>query len=183
MLRALGLVGAGVGVALAGGAYAAAPAPVPSPSPVPIGAVPLANPVASAVQTQGYGCTSFELEPYSAACPTHHFHSGVDLAAPLDTPVLAAETGLVEAAEWSNAGYGQFVLLDHGAGLQTLYAHLDELEVAPGDFVFRGAEIGKLGSTGFSTGPHLHFEVRTGGRPTDPSPYLAAGITKGGKTP
>jgi murein DD-endopeptidase MepM/ murein hydrolase activator NlpD len=184
VLRLLAIGGAALVFVLTAGGRPASPSPKPSPAPTPPPApVDLMRPVAGAVETQGFGCTSFYLEPYSADCPTRHFHSGIDLAAPLGTPVLAAETGIVLAAEMSTVGYGLYVLVDHGGGLATLYAHLNLLEVRAGDLVVRGSEIGKLGSTGFSTGPHLHFEVRSAGRPTDPSPYLAAVTTHQGANP
>lgn len=88
------------------------------------------------------------------------FHAGTDLAAPLGTPVLAAYAGRVVLADWLG-GYGLAVALEHGKGSQqTLYAHLSQLFVQPGDVIKQGDVIGRVGSTGNSTGPHLHFEVR-----------------------
>jgi murein DD-endopeptidase MepM/ murein hydrolase activator NlpD len=87
------------------------------------------------------------------------FHSGTDLGAPMGTPVLAAATGQVETAGWLG-GYGLTVTINHPSAEQTLYAHLSELYVQPGQRVEQGSVIGRVGSTGNSTGPHLHFEVR-----------------------
>jgi murein DD-endopeptidase MepM/ murein hydrolase activator NlpD len=89
----------------------------------------------------------------------HRFHSGTDLGAPMGTPVLAAATGQVETAGWLG-GYGLTVTINHPSAEQTLYAHLSELYVQPGQRVEQGSVIGRVGSTGNSTGPHLHFEVR-----------------------
>lgn len=137
-------------------------------------------PVRYAVMSQGYGCTSFEFEPVASNCPGGHFHAGVDLAAPMGADVLATAGGTVAFAAWTPDGYGLRLVIDHGHGLTTLYAHLEETLVAPGDAVSAGQRVGLVGSTGNSTGPHLHFEVRSNGRPTDPEPLLAAIPSRGG---
>jgi len=98
-------------------------------------------------------------------------HAGMDLAAPSGTPVTAAADAVVVSAA-AHGGYGLAVVLDHGGALATLYGHLSRLLVRPGDVVRRGDRIGLVGSTGASTGPHLHFEVRVSGTPTDPTAYL-----------
>jgi murein DD-endopeptidase MepM/ murein hydrolase activator NlpD len=98
-----------------------------------------------------------------------HFHTGVDIAAPRGTPVRAAMEGTVLFAGWYG-GYGKLVVLDHGNGLSTLYGHLSAILVGAGTRVNRGDIIGRVGSTGYSTGPHLHYEVRQNGRPIDPLP-------------
>jgi murein DD-endopeptidase MepM/ murein hydrolase activator NlpD len=143
----------------------------------PAGSAPgpdgLAWPLAAWVQTQGYGCTSFALEPVATWCPSGHYHSGIDMAAPAGTPVHAAAGGRVRTA-WSPGGYGLYVVVDHGGGVSTLYGHLESIEALDGDTVGPGAVIGEVGSTGLSTGPHLHFEVRRDGRPVDPTPWLPA---------
>jgi murein DD-endopeptidase MepM/ murein hydrolase activator NlpD len=96
-----------------------------------------------------------------------HFHTGVDIAAPRGTPVRAAMDGTVLYAGWYG-GYGKLVVVDHGQGLSTLYGHLSVISVNAGSRVTRGQVIGRVGSTGYSTGPHLHYEVRRNGRPVDP---------------
>jgi murein DD-endopeptidase MepM/ murein hydrolase activator NlpD len=94
-------------------------------------------------------------------------HDGLDIAAPTGTPIQSALGGTVRHAGWIK-GYGNTVIIDHGAGRSTLYAHASELLVEAGDRVERGAEIARVGSTGHSTGPHLHFEVRENGKTVDP---------------
>jgi murein DD-endopeptidase MepM/ murein hydrolase activator NlpD len=99
-------------------------------------------------------------------------HAGMDFGAPSGAPIYAAEAGTVVTAGW-NGGYGNCVIIDHGSGFTTLYGHASELYVTPGQSVQRGQPVAAIGSTGLSTGPHLHFEVRFNGEPTDPAPYLA----------
>lgn len=101
----------------------------------------------------------------------YRFHAGIDLPAPQGAAVQATAPGSVVGAGWCG-GYGWCVTLDHGGGVFTLYGHLSRIDVAAGQGVARGQEIGLVGSTGHSTGPHLHYEVRTNGRPIDPVPYL-----------
>ena len=98
-------------------------------------------------------------------------HRGLDLAIETGTPILAAEAGTVTKAEYYG-GYGYCVFLDHGNGLQTRYAHMSELNVMQGDTVKRGQQIGRVGSTGHSTGPHLHFEVIFNGKFVNPILYI-----------
>ncbi|MCR4426592.1 MAG: peptidoglycan DD-metalloendopeptidase family protein [Firmicutes bacterium] len=99
------------------------------------------------------------------------FHSGIDIAARTGTPVVAAADGYVLYSGWIS-GYGNTVILDHGGGLSTLYGHASSLAVSAGKAVLQGDLIARVGSTGFSTGPHLHFEVRDGGTPKDPMDWL-----------
>jgi murein DD-endopeptidase MepM/ murein hydrolase activator NlpD len=101
------------------------------------------------------------------------FHPGQDIAAPRGTPVFAPADGKVVEAGWKN-GYGQTVVLDHGNGLTTRYGHLSKIEVAAGQELKRSEELGQVGSTGRSTGPHLHYEVRLGDLPVSPEHYLPA---------
>jgi murein DD-endopeptidase MepM/ murein hydrolase activator NlpD len=98
------------------------------------------------------------------------FHNGVDLAAVTGTPVLAAQAGRVSVASFDDVN-GNYVVLDHGNGVRTSYCHLSELGVEKGDAVARGQDIGKVGSTGRSTGPHLHFVVRIGKDAVDPERF------------
>jgi murein DD-endopeptidase MepM/ murein hydrolase activator NlpD len=128
-------------------------------------------PLAAWVLTQPYGCTDFQLEPAAPWCPSGHFHSGLDLAVGAGTPVRAAAAG-VASVSYSAVGYGISIVLDHGGGITTLYGHLLSASLRSGQVVAAGGEIGRVGSTGLSTGPHLHFEVRRAGRPVDPNPWL-----------
>lgn len=99
------------------------------------------------------------------------FHSGIDIAVPIGTPVKAADSGRVLMSGW-NGGYGYFIAVDHGNGISTAYAHNSRLLVQENDLVVKGQTIALSGSTGWSTGPHLHFEVRENGAPADPMKYL-----------
>lgn len=98
-------------------------------------------------------------------------HRGIDLAAPRGTPVYATADGIVNRANWFST-YGLFVGIDHGAELETRYAHMSRLAVAEGQWVNKGDIIGYVGSTGRSTGPHLHYEVRVSGVAVNPIPYM-----------
>lgn len=98
---------------------------------------------------------------------THRHHHGIDIAAPRGTPVHAARGGRVIRAE-AHAGYGKLVVVDHGRGVETRYAHFERIDVAVGDWVEAGSQVGTVGDSGRATGPHLHFEVRHHGKPIDP---------------
>jgi len=135
-----------------------------------IAGLKLSWPMVSFQITQRFGPTSFALEPPLGQY--RHFHTGVDLSAPLGTPVMAAADGVVVAVGHGASGYGNFVVIAHGGGIATLYGHLLDTSVSVGQTVARGQVIGLEGSTGFSTGPHLHFELRVYEQVTDPMPYL-----------
>ena len=98
----------------------------------------------------------------------NRFHSGIDLIAPARTPVYAAREGRVVFADWSEGGYGFLVVIDHGDGERTFYAHLSRIDVSAGVWVGQGVRVGLVGSTGDATGPHLHFEVRVRGAAVNP---------------
>jgi murein DD-endopeptidase MepM/ murein hydrolase activator NlpD len=121
--------------------------------------------------TQGFGCTDFLGEPYDANCATRHFHSGIDIGASAGTPIHAADAGVVSFEGWGG-GYGNVIIVTHGNGYSTLYAHMSGFAVGSGVSVSRGQAIGYEGSTGFSTGPHLHFEIRLNGAYQNPLSYL-----------
>jgi len=124
--------------------------------------------------TQPFGCTDLLGEPYDPNCPTRHFHTGLDIAASYATPIGAADAGVVSFVNldgWGG-GYGNYVLITHGNGYATLYAHLSAVYVGVGQAVQRGQAIGAEGSTGYSTGPHLHFEIRFNGAYQNPLNYL-----------
>jgi len=99
------------------------------------------------------------------------FHPGLDIAAETGTPILAADSGRVIIAGWVS-GYGNYIAIDHGRGISTGYGHCSRIDVSVGQDVQRGQVIGAVGSTGHSTGPHVHFEIRVNGRPVDPAPRL-----------
>jgi murein DD-endopeptidase MepM/ murein hydrolase activator NlpD len=98
-------------------------------------------------------------------------HAGIDLAAPTGTPVYATADGIVSRADWFSS-YGLYISIEHGGELQTRYAHLSRLAVGEGQRVRKGEIIGYVGSTGRSTGPHLHYEVRIAGAAVNPIPYM-----------
>jgi murein DD-endopeptidase MepM/ murein hydrolase activator NlpD len=116
--------------------------------------------------TSGYGWRENPFDPSKK-----NFHTGIDIAAPAGRPIVAADAGEVVMAQ-VRGGYGMMVLIDHGNAMATLYAHMSAFNVSEGDVVGRGTTIGYNGSTGWSTGPHLHFEVRINGDHTDPMRYF-----------
>ena len=100
------------------------------------------------------------------------FHTGVDISAAMGTPVHAAADGIVYHAEYVGGGYGKLVIIDHGNGMRTWYAHLSGFQVVAGQEIRRGEVLGYSGASGRVTSPHLHFEVRMGNTPVNPHPYL-----------
>ncbi|MHB8573144.1 MAG: peptidoglycan DD-metalloendopeptidase family protein [Candidatus Dormibacteria bacterium] len=138
----------------------------------------LLEPVAGSI-SQEFGPTTAAIElPYIYAGVYYaHFHTGLDIAAPVGTPVRAAAAGTVVLATESVekgqlVGYGRYVLISHGGDYYTLYGHLSAITVSAGDELTAGQVLGLVGSTGRSTGPHLHFELRRGRMVLDPLPYL-----------
>jgi murein DD-endopeptidase MepM/ murein hydrolase activator NlpD len=105
---------------------------------------------------------------------SHRFHRGVDLSAAWGTPIRASADGRVVYAGW-NGGYGRQVMIDHGQGLATIYAHMSRMAAQTGERVHRGEIIGFVGSSGLSTGPHLHYEVLQNGRAVNPLAVRFAG--------
>ena len=99
-------------------------------------------------------------------------HSGLDIGNNTGQPIYAAETGKVEASGWNSGGYGYYIIINHGGGLKTLYGHLSKILVKNGQNLSRGSVIGAIGSTGRSTGPHLHFEIRVNGIRVNPLGYI-----------
>lgn len=131
-------------------------------------AIPSVRPVDTLRFTSNYGIRS---DPFNGSA---RMHAGVDIPGPVGTPVYATADGTVDRAERAG-GYGNLVELDHGKGIQTRYGHLSRMLVAPGTHVTRGQLIALMGSTGRSTGPHLHYEVRMDGKAVNPAPFLTTG--------
>ena len=111
----------------------------------------------------------------------YKLHTGVDISAPIGANFVAANDGIVTKAEY-NTAYGKMVVIDHGGGISTLYAHGSEILVTVGQTVKKNDAILKVGSTGYSTGPHAHFEVRMNGVVTNPIPYITNGLVPGSET-
>jgi len=120
--------------------------------------------------TDGFGGRRNPFGGYSS-----EFHAGQDIATLTGTPVAASANGTVIFAGCQN-GYGQIVIIDHGDGLTTRYGHLSKIEATVGQSISRGDVLGRVGSTGRSTGPHLHYEVRINDKPVDPMQYLPANM-------
>jgi len=129
--------------------------------------VPSGMPLGSAMLTSDYGMRTHPV------LGGRRNHKGVDLAQPTGTPVYATADGIVSMAE-RYSSYGNYIQIEHGGELQTRYAHLSGYAVAAGEPVQKGQLIGFVGSTGRSTGPHLHYEVRVAGEAVDPRPYMVA---------
>ncbi|QPQ54028.1 M23 family metallopeptidase [Allosphingosinicella flava] len=128
-------------------------------------AIPSTMPVKGTALTSKYGVRS---DPFQGRAA---MHAGVDLAGPLGTPIYATADGYVERSNWVG-GYGNLVELNHGKGIQTRYGHLSKALVTPGQRVKRGDLIALMGSTGRSTGSHLHYEVRIDGKAVNPIPFM-----------
>ncbi len=103
-------------------------------------------------------------------------HTGVDISAAMGTPVHSAADGVISHAEFTAGGYGKMVIVDHGNGMSTRYAHLSRFEVPSGQEIRRGEVLGYSGATGRVTSPHLHFEVRVGGAAVNPYKYLTKSV-------
>lgn len=146
--------------------------PPPPPHPVPVLSTQfrLAWPVVNPHITQGFGPSPFLIEPPYGQY--RHFHTGLDLADRLGTPILAAAGGVVSVSGTNPGGYGNYVIVVHAEGYATLYGHLLTSLVREGEVVTQGQRIALIGSTGLSTGPHVHFELRVKGQPKDPSLFL-----------
>ena len=136
-------------------------------------ALPIRKPVPGELDTSsGFGV---RIDPF---LNRPAMHTGIDFRGTIGEPVRATASGTVTVAGWSG-GYGRMVEIDHGNGLATRYGHMSEIEVKVGDKIKIGQEIGRLGSTGRSTGPHLHYETRINGEAVDPDRFLRAGVRLG----
>ncbi|MDR0621662.1 MAG: M23 family metallopeptidase [Deltaproteobacteria bacterium] len=131
-----------------------------------LSATPVSMPVVNGRLTSGFG---YRASPFGRGSD---MHQGLDLAGPVGTAVYAPAGGVVLTADWSGNGYGLMITVDHGFGLVTRYAHLSEVLVEAGQTIKRGDHIAKVGNTGRSTGPHLHFETILGGVPVDPMVFI-----------
>lgn len=125
----------------------------------------------SIMPTTGFLASRFSSIRYHPILHENRPHEGIDIAAPYGTEVVAPAQGHIVKVGWEN-GYGLSVVIDHGYGIQTRYAHLSRAGVAVGQTVKRGDRLAWVGSTGLSVGPHLHYEVLVNGRPTDPLRYV-----------
>ncbi|MGB3723290.1 MAG: peptidoglycan DD-metalloendopeptidase family protein [Pacificimonas sp.] len=132
-----------------------------------LSAVPSIKPVKSYTYTSSYG---IRFDPFKG---TTAMHQGVDMSGPVGEPIYAAADGVVTKSG-RHGGYGKLVEIDHGKGMTTRYAHMSRLNVKIGDHISAGEQIGGMGSTGRSTGSHLHYEVRIDGRAVNPMPFLEA---------
>ncbi len=130
-------------------------------------AIPSDKPIRTQVSfTSGFGVRS---DPFRGGAA---MHPGIDLSGPHGTPIYATAEGTVLRAGWNSGGYGNLVEVDHGRGITTRFGHLSAILVRPGDRITRGQLIGRMGSTGRSTGNHLHYEVRIDGRAVNPIPFM-----------
>lgn len=127
--------------------------------------IPSRMPVEGARLTSGFGMREHPV------LGGHRIHKGIDLAAPVGTPVYAPADGTVARADWFSS-YGLYIQIEHGASMETRYGHLSRVNVAAGQQVHRGDIIGFVGTTGRSTGPHLHYEVRVAGEAVNPITYM-----------
>ena len=132
------------------------------------GGSPLANPNVPSI----WPTTGVVTSPYGLRWGGTDFHPGIDIANDMGTPIVATADGIVEYAGWSAGGYGNMVDINHGNGLMTRYGHASQVVVTAGQHVKRGQLIAYMGSTGFSTGPHVHYEVQVNGQRVNPISYL-----------
>lgn len=144
--------------------------PAEQPALTPIAAVPeswpIDHPACKVIST-------FGVRRASGGSGKSRLHRGIDIKAPFGAPVVATADGAVTLSTVQD-GYGHIVVVDHGEGCATAYAHLSARNVKVGDKVCKGDELGKIGRTGRATTPHLHYEVRIDGKAVDPAPYLPA---------
>jgi murein DD-endopeptidase MepM/ murein hydrolase activator NlpD len=160
--------------------YASAAAPKPEPQPEPVAQVQAATSGVAALTGDGWTLpvlgrlsSPFGERPNAPVAGVNPFHSGADIAASCGQPVQAAQAGTVVEAGFQGS-YGNWVLIDHGNGIQTGYAHNSQLLVGTGEQVAGGATIALVGSTGASSGCHVHFETRVGGATVAPVPFMSS---------
>lgn len=134
--------------------------------------IPSLNPLNGSALTSGFGMRTHPV------LGGRRGHKGIDLSSPTGTPIRATADGVVNRADWFSS-YGLYVSLEHGGQIETRYGHMSRLNVAPGQQVKKGDIIGYVGSTGRSTGPHLHYEVRIAGTAVNPVPYMQGTLERG----
>jgi murein DD-endopeptidase MepM/ murein hydrolase activator NlpD len=139
-----------------------------------LASIPAIQPIPNEDLTQTAGGYGMRIHPIHKI---PKFHAGMDFTAKQGTPIYATGDGRVTFADYATNGYGRHVVIDHGFGYGTLYAHLSELKVRNGQKVKRGDVIGLVGNTGLSAGPHLHYEVHKNGQPVDPANYYFNDLT------
>lgn len=163
-IKNLGLIGASMGIISS--SFAFQPTLSPSTDDGAIKSTIMLNPVATARVSSNFGANN----------KVHKFHKGIDLADKRGAPVVASASGTVVISTdllQGKKNYGKIIVVDHGNGLQSLYSHLDQRNVAEGERVKAGQQIGQVGATGKTTGPHLHFELRKDNQPINPNDYIA----------
>lgn len=119
----------------------------------------------------------YPLEDYIFTQGFSLFHPGIDLAAPLGTPIYPVKDGVVEGVSYSKYAYGNAILVDHGDEVNSLYAHLSRISVFPGEKITTLTKLGEVGTTGHATGPHLHLEIRNHGVPINPFVILPSPVS------
>ncbi|MBV8528795.1 MAG: peptidoglycan DD-metalloendopeptidase family protein [Candidatus Dormibacteraeota bacterium] len=123
--------------------------------------------------SQGFGCTTFQFEAYDASCPyPHRFHNGIDIAGACGNAIVATAAGVVHIEPYDPYGYGNYIIIQHGGGWSSLYGHMSGFAVGNGATVGQGQQIGREGSTGNSTGCHLHFGINSNNQWLNPLRYL-----------
>lgn len=139
-----------------------------------LAAIPAIQPVSNKDLSRVASGFGYRIDP---VYKTRRFHEGLDFTAPVGTPIYATADGVVKEAGYNTGGYGNNVVISHGFGFQTLYAHMYKIKARVGQKVKRGEVIGYIGNTGKSTGPHLHYEVHKKGQPVDPIYYFYNDLT------
>ena len=139
-----------------------------------LASIPAIQPIPNEDLTQTAGGFGWRIHPIHKI---QKFHAGMDFTCKQGTPIHSTGDGKVIYAEYGTNGYGMHVIVDHGFGYQTLYAHMSKLEVRPGQKVERGDVLGRVGNTGLSVGPHLHYEVHKSNEPVDPANYYFNDLT------
>jgi murein DD-endopeptidase MepM/ murein hydrolase activator NlpD len=139
-----------------------------------IAAIPAIQPVSNRTLTRIASGFGYRIDPVYKVTK---FHAGLDFTAPQGTPIYATANGVIKEANFNDGGYGNHVIINHGYGYETLYAHMYKIKVRRGQTVTRGEVIGYIGNTGKSTGPHCHYEVHKNGQPVDPVYFFYNDLT------